>query len=296
MIGGRLGWLKAIAGLGLAAGAAACGGDAFTTAKPDGGIAGVDAKVPEAGPGDAGTPAPADAGAGWCATQSPTHTFCEDFLRGVPGKLVGVTVGAMLVPDPTDYESPPQSMAAVTPALAKKGDSATALATRDFSSASGTQFTLASYFKVASSCFPTNGVFDPVSIAVVQFPQQDYGIVIDVTPSSVELVEVTLGADGGQILGSPRVTTFNAANLLDTWQLWTLTIDGSLTGKSVSLSVGGAAVIPAHTALKAAALLLQHPTLYLGATIKNDQGLSAGCRVHVDDVLFDVKAVATPAN
>jgi hypothetical protein len=34
----------------------------------------------------------------------------------------------------------------------------------------------------------------------------------------------------------------------------------------------------------------------LGANVKNDQGLSAGCRVNVDDVLFDVKAVATPAN
>jgi hypothetical protein len=293
MSGGQLG-LKAIAGLGLAAVGAACGGDAFTTAEPDGAVVGVETKVPEGSPGDALTTASPDAGAGWCATQSPTHTFCEDFLRGVPGKFVGVTIGAMLERDPTDYESPPQSMAAVTLALPKKGDSATALGTRDFSSATGTQFTLASYFKVASSCFPTNGGYDPVSIAILEFPEQGYGIAIDVTPSGVELVEATTGADGG-LAGSPRVTSFNAANLLDGWRLWTLTIDGGLA-KSLSLSVDGAAVIPAHTTLRAAAVLLQHPTLLLGANVKNDQGLSAGCRVNVDDVLFDVKAVATPAN
>jgi hypothetical protein len=283
MSGARSGCLKAIAGLGLAAASGACGGDAFTTAEPDAAIAPIDAKEPV---GEAA--APPDAGAGWCATQAPTHTFCEDFLHGVPGKLVEITSGGMLVPDKTDFESPPQSMAAITPSLSKKGDSATALGTRDFPTAPGTQFTLAAYFKVASSCFPANGAFDPVSTVVLQFAAQEYGIAIDVTPSGVELVEVTVGADGGQIAGSPKVSRpYTAANLFDSWQLWTLTIDGGLA-KTLSLSIGNASVIP-RTTLTVAAALLQHPTLYLGATVKNDQALSPGCRVKVDDILFDVK-------
>jgi hypothetical protein len=293
MRGGRLGSLLAVGGLGLAQGLTGCGGDAFTSSEPDG-AAGVvaDAHGSDAVVIDA---APPDAGAGWCATQATTHTFCEDFLRGVPDKLVGITVGAMLVPDTTDFESAPQSMAAVTPKLARKGDSATALATQSFSGSAGTQFTLTSYFKVASSCFPANGGFDPVSIAILQFPEENYALALDATPSGVELVEVTMGADGG-ILDSPRLTMFNTANLLDSWKLWTLTVSGSIP-KTITLTVGGATVIPARTALNAkSALLLQHPTLLLGAAVKNDQGLSDGCRVNVDDILFDVKMLTTTAN
>jgi hypothetical protein len=276
MSGGRLGWLQAIAGLGVTAGVA-CGGDAFTTTEPDG------------APVDAPMAAPVDAGAGWCATQAPTHTFCEDFVRGVPDKLVGITAGAMLLPDPGDYESPPQSMAAITPALPKKGEAATALATHDFSGSAGTQFTLASYFKIASSCFPVSGGFDAVSIAALQFPEDNYGLAIDVTPTDVELVE-TAGADGGN--ASPEITKFNAPNLLDSWKLWTLTIGGGIP-KSIGLTVGNMTVIPARTPLTGAksVTLLQHPTLFLGAAVKNDQGISAGCRVNVDDILFDAKTV-----
>jgi hypothetical protein len=297
MRGGRLGSLLAVGSLGFAEALTGCGGDAFTSSEPvDGGAASAvsDANGPDVVRIDAAPP-PVDAGAGWCATQTTTHTFCEDFLRGVPDKLVGITVGAMLVPDTTDFESAPQSMAAVTPSLPKKGDSATALATHDFSGSAGTQFALASYFKIASSCFPANGGFDPVSIAIVEFPEENYALAIDATPSGVELVEVTTGADGG-VVDSPKLTMFNATNLLDSWQLWTLTIDGTLP-KSVALTVGGATVIPARTALDAkSTLLLQHPTLLVGAAVKNDQGLSNGCRVNVDDILFDVKTLSAAGN
>jgi hypothetical protein len=294
MSGARSGLLKAIAGLNLAMAGAACGGSAFTTAGADASASPtVDAKVAEGAPSDAAT-APPDAGAGWCATQAPTHTFCEDFLHGVPGKFIGITAGnGMLMPDPKDYESLPQSMAAITPSLAKKDDSATALGTRDFTTVAGTQFALAAYFKIAKSCFPANGAVDPVSPIVLQFAEQDYGIAIDVIPSGVELVEVTVGADGGQVAGSPKVSRlYAAANLFDSWQLWTLTIDGALVGKSATLSIGNAIVIsrmPLSPPISASTALLQHPTLFLGATVKNDQALSPGCKVNVDDVLFDVK-------
>jgi hypothetical protein len=290
MSGARPGLLKAIAGLGLATAGAACGGSAFTTAGADASpSAAVDAKVPDGAPHDAAA-APPDAGAGWCATQAPTHTFCEDFLHGVPGKFIGITAGnGMLLADPNDYESPPQSMAAITPSLAKKADSATAFGTRDFTTVAGTQFTLATYFKVPKSCFPANGLPDPVSIIVLQFTEQNFGIIIDVIPNGVQLVEVTVGADGGQIAGSPKVLgPYVSSNLFDDWQLWTLTIDGGLVAKAASLSIGNATVIP-RTPLSISAAVLQHPTLFLGATVKNDQALSPGCKVNVDDILFDAK-------
>jgi|HubBroStandDraft_6_1064221.scaffolds.fasta_scaffold456928_2 hypothetical protein len=304
MGGGWLGSVLAIAGLGVGAALCGCGGDAFTSAGPDSGLdtasIGADARAPDGAPGDAAVDAPMvpapDAGAGWCATQSAAHTFCEDFLHGVPDKLVGITANAMLVPDTTDTVSAPQSMAAITPKLPAKGDSATALATRDFSGATGTQFTLSSYFKIASSCFPSSGQVDPVSIALLDFPDASYGLALEIAPNAVALVELETGADGG-ITGSPEITTLDTPDLFDNWQLWTLTIDGGLT-KSVTLSVGGTTVTPARTMLKKpqTTLLLQHPTLFLGAAVKNDQGLSPGCKVNVDDILFDVKAVATPAN
>ncbi len=297
MRGGRLGSLLAVGSLGLAQALSGCGGDAFSTSERDGEVAGGpdDAMAPpETGVPRADAAPPVDAGAGWCATQATTHTFCEDFFRGVPDKLVGITAGAMLIPDTTDFVSPPQSMAAVTPSLPKKGDTATALATHDFSGDTGLQFTLASYFKITSSCFPGNGGFDPVSIAIVDFPGESYAVTLEATPSGVTLVEATVGADGG--FSNPQLTTFDSTGLLDGWKLWTLTISSGIP-KTVSLTVGTVTVISARALKNAPPVVsLQHPTLFLGATVKNDQGLSPGCRVNVDDVLFDVKPLTATAN
>ncbi len=287
----------------FAAGAFACGGGAFTAAPDDAGAAGPGASMTESGAGDARPPADAagaaDASAGFCATQGTAHTFCEDFLHGVPDKLVGLSANATLTADTTDFVSAPQSMESITPALPAKGDGATALATHAFPAAIGTSFTLATYFKIAGACFPSNANADPVSIAALQFPDDDYEIAIGVTASGVELIEVTTDADGG--VANTQSQTFGAAGLLDSWQLWTLTLGGGIP-KSVGLTVGSTSVIPERagstsTVLKLApAGLLQHPTVFLGALIANVQGLSPGCKVHVDDLLFDVRAAATPAN
>ncbi len=296
MSGGRLGTALAIAGLGLASAAVGCGA-AFTSAAPDGGPIAAGA-MPDGATSQVAVvvDAAVDAGAGWCATQTAAHTFCEDFLQSVPDKLDGISANAILEPDTTDFESAPQSMAAITPKLPNKGDSATALGTRSFPDATGTQFTLATYFKIASSCFPASGQTDPVSIAILEFPDDNYGIAIAVAPNAVALVEVTTGPDGG-ITGSPQITPVATPdNLFDSWQLWTLTVDGGI-GKSVTLTVGGTTLTPTRTVLKnSQSLVLQHPTILLGATVKNDQGLSPGCKVNVDDILFDAKAAATPAN
>jgi hypothetical protein len=292
MSGGRLGSLLAVGWLGLANSIVGCVGDAFTSGGTDAGSN--PAADVSAAPGDAKSEvapdaAALDAGAGWCATQTAAHTFCEDFLHGVPDKLLGIIANAMLVPDTADYVSLPQSMAAITPSLAHKGDSATALATHDFSGATGTQFTLASYFKIAGSCFPGSGGFDPVTVILVQFSEQGYGVAIAATPSGVELIEITTGADGG-ITSTPQLTTFDAPGLLDSWKLWTLSISGGIP-KSIALTVGSTSVIPTRALKNASTVLLQHPALFVGASVKNDQGLSPGCKVNVDDLLFDAKAL-----
>jgi hypothetical protein len=302
MSGGRFGSVSAVAAIAAVAVATGCGGDAFTStsAQPDSATPVAEAGLPDAGPDDdvrvdAGRDAAlaVDAGAGWCATQS-SHTFCEDFLHGVPDKLTPAPlVNAVLVAE-SDAVSPPQSMAAITQKLPAKGESATALATEAFPLATGTDFTLASYFKIASSCFPANGQVDAVSIVALLFTEDNYEVAIDIAPSAVALVEIAT-ADGG-VSGSPMVQTFATGNLFDTWQLWTLTVSGGIP-KTVSLTVGSTTVIPAKTALKGAqTILLQHPTIALGASVKNDQALSPGCKVNVDDIVFDVKAVATPGN
>ena len=130
--------------------------------------------------------------------------------------------------------------------------------------------------------------------AALLFPDDNYELALGVTPSGVDLIEVTTDADGG--VAKTQEQSLGAAGLLDSWQLWTLNVGGGIP-KSLTLTVGSTTVISSRAGLNLApASLLQHPTLFLGAQVKNDQGLSTGCKVHVDDVLFDVRAVATPAN
>jgi hypothetical protein len=238
--------------------------------------------------------ASAEAGTGWCATQGPDHTFCEDFSRSVPGKLSPLLAGGgSLTADTTDTVNAPQSMLATTPALAAKGDSASALGWRDFPGANGTIYTLTTSFKIASSCFPTGGQADPVTILALSFPGTPYEIAFAVTPGQVQLIEITAAADGG--IGDIQVATFQAADslLLDTWRPWTLNLNGGLI-KGISLTIGSTPVIPVRGLnSKMVPLFLQHPDVYFGATIKNDQGLSPGCKVHVDDILLDVRTAAT---
>ena len=291
MSGGHIGAFRAIAGASvgcivaasmIAAGDYGCGGDAFTAGSP----AAVEAGANETGAREASAP-PVDAGEGWCALHGAGHTFCEDFLHGVPDQLVEIALNGSIAPDAVDFESAPQSMAASAPSLAK-GGAPTAFASHDLSKMPGSQFTVSSFFKVATSCFPSAATPSPISILALNFaPESNYEFVVSVLPTSISLVEVTSDADGGNAKGQQQ--SVQATGLLGAWQEWTLVIDGSALGKSATLTVGNA-VLFNKVSLKSAPLAaLQHPSVYLGLAAKNDgTDPTPVCKVGLDDILIDV--------
>ena len=116
-----------------------------------------------------------------------------------------------------------------------------------------------------------------------------YEIVIAVLQSSVELVEITTDADGGNMNVQPQV--ISTTGLLDTWQSWTLQVNG--IGRSATLTIGSAVVFT--RALKDAPTLaiLTHPQVYFGAATKNDgSDPEPACKVGVDDILVDIRSVS----
>lgn len=292
MSGGHTGAFRAIAGASvgcvvaasmITAGNYGCGGDAFTTGSS---VATAEAGASETGASEASAP-PVDAGPGWCAVHGAGHTFCEDFLHGVPDQLVEIALNGSIAPDSVDFESAPQSMAASAPSLAK-GAAATAFASHDLSKTPGSQFTVSSFFKVAPSCFPSAATPSPISILALNFaPEWSYEFVVSVLPTSISLVEVTSDADGGNVKAQQQ--SVQATGLLGAWQDWTLVIDGSALAKSATLTVGNA-VLFNKVSLKSAPLAaLQHPSVYLGLAAKNDAtDPSPVCKVGVDDILIDV--------
>src|SRR6185312_964117 len=266
----------------LAIACAACG-DAFTAA-PDGGGPGGDAGTTpdaepdatppsDAGPDDA---VAADAGAGFCASQAASHTFCEDFSNGVPGrKLAGVVNGGgMIAADKTDFQSAPASMLATTPGLPNKGDSANAIATVDFPTIAGNEFTLSMGVEPDASCMAGNNG-DFVSFAALYFPGASYEIGIGVTDKGIEVIEASLD-DGGAITGiqvhDPQVPLQPSG-----WANWTITTSGTIS-RTFTMTVGGQAVFT-NERLKSvpATAPIQHPTLVVGAATRNTNGRSSGC-------------------
>jgi hypothetical protein len=228
----------------------------------------------------------------WCAANGAEEVFAEGVARAVPDGLTSVTNGGGSLHADSDSTSPPNSMAATVPALAAKGDSAAAFGSRDFPGASGTQFTLTAQIKIASSCFSASGQPDPASVLALLFPSStatpSYELAIAVTPAAIVVVEIQPSPDGG--LGNVQpLMTFDMPNLLDRWASWTLNVNGGLLSKTVGLTIDNKVIVPSNTKLQKAPLTLQHPTVFLGVSTRNDQGLSPGCKVNVDDILFDAK-------
>lgn len=289
---GRRGSSRAIAGLSsaccacIALAAVACG-DAFTTATPgDDGGGGLDAMVSR----DTG----ADAGKGWCASQNPAITFCEDFTPGVPDMLATMPGGGgMLTADTTDFKSPPQSLLASTPILAEGSLPAEAIAYKIFSSAVGTHFSLGLELKIEPTCVP-KGDNNGVSVMALEFIESNYGILIQVLPDEIDAYEISL-------MGSTTPTAHQFKISPPTgWQHWTLDVNGSLSltavgTKTFDLAIGATTLFSKEPLQKAPpTMALQHPDLVIGAIVKSTMGQAPACKVRVDDVLFNVGAVTTP--
>jgi hypothetical protein len=174
-------------------------------------------------------------------------------------------------------------MLAMTPALPNPGDSSDALGLHDFPLAVGSSFRLQADLRVGSLCF-ANGDTDAVTVAGLIFPADRYGIAIAVSSGEASLLEVTYAGDGG--VSNVQNHTFSIPVPLDQWE--TVTLDARLgVTKTVSVTVGATQDLR-NEKMSLAPIAPQHPTLAIGATVKNDHKVSTGCKVLVDNVLFDL--------
>jgi hypothetical protein len=289
----------------LASGGAAsggCVGSSFTAAAEAGG----DASVVDAGsivdsPADRGADADAhgEAALPFCAANSG-HTFCEDFDEdGVPGKFTVMTMsgaavgnGPKVVADTTLFFSAPESALAETPALAKAGDFADALLVATMkstkSSSSPSQVTLQTEFSLGLGCLNADGVaFVALSFALSNAAAPgSYSVGVTATATASNLVEFTSGTDGGLNAGTSH--PFGSLPVDPNWFLLTLTLD--LSAQTATVSVGNSVALNEVKLMDAppASMLDSTAMLDVGAQIKDLSAVSAGCRVHIDNVLVDL--------
>ena len=281
---------------GAVAAIAACGGDAFMVGSGMDSGGGGPSPGPDAradASGDAG--AEGDAGAPFCASNA-THLFCEDFdVDGVPGKFAAVpsnattaTTGPRISADMITFLSPPESAQVLTTALNKPGDQTAALLTATAVSTAGSRLRLQAAFSIGPGCVApssdgsTTGA-DGVTLLAVG--TGNYALAVQAQPSAAQLVEIVGTGDGGIANGAAH--EFSALSLEPKWV--TLTVDLNLATHTVTVLVGNAAALqslpltypPSFTTASTA-------SFELGAQVKDVNGISPGCRVHVDNVLFDI--------
>jgi hypothetical protein len=271
--------LAALALAGAGAAGLGCAGGEFTGV--DGGPSpsgSVDAAVMDA--------TVVDSGSGFCATTGASHLFCEDFDQNVPGKFMesisngpAITAGSRITADTMIFVSPPQSAEVQTPALLKVGDEAEAYLVADVTApAAGSRLNLDVNVQVGDGCAATS---DGTTVAVVQVGT--YAIAIVVSNAGAVVAEIQTAADGG--VANERAYTFQAPMVGD----WVdLGIDLDLSMHKLTLTEGGTAVLNGQSLQFAPQITTSTATLYLGAHVKDVAAVSAGCRVHVDNVLFDV--------
>jgi hypothetical protein len=282
-------WVGGTGSLGaLALGGASCGPAFSIGAGPTG-----DAAPPPADVVTTVDSGGGDAGALFCASQDGGHTFCEDFSDPpFPGKFKAETNNGLVSEDTTILKSPPGSALAATLSQTGSAAVATAILSHAFTLGDGvgSHFTLSDWvrFDGTSECFPTG--MDGVSIAVVSFPNSPSHYTIEIVAFStvVAIVESATPADGGAAVLTTHVVTFNALKL-DEFDLWTVDIDLG-AAKSATVTVNGTQGTPqtltgAPTGLSADLVV---PTLLVGASVT---GGSQGCKVNVDDILFDIRSM-----
>jgi hypothetical protein len=282
----------------LASLAGACGGPPFASGS-DAGLTDGPSFADAVADADAGPPdglasdgSDADAGLPFCANAG-AHSFCEDFDTdaGVPGKFtpltsssVAVGNGSKIVTDPSTFVSSPNSALAQTPALLRpSGDQATALLGATIAAASttspATRLKWSAELQIASGCVANT---DGALVALVTTGA--YGLALSVLPAQTELVELNFTNDGG--VANSTVHGFPAVLTEPHWLAVGIELD--LRVKTATVTVDGTAV------LDTAMLTLSPPSsatsasLLLGAQVSDVKAISPGCRVHVDNVLFDV--------
>jgi hypothetical protein len=276
------------------AGAAACGGSAFSHDGATDGGAADSGLAPDAdgGPVSDATPQDADAALPFCANAGP-HSFCEDFdTAGVPGKFIEVTSssllvasGAKIVADTTTFVSGPNSALAETPALLRQnGDQATAVLEATIAAA-GTaapamRFKWSAQLQVGPGCVANA---DGAIIGLLM--TGSYGVAIAVLPAQTQLVELGFGNDGG--VTDRRAQSFPAIPIEPRWVGIGVSLDLRL--KTATVTVDGSAVLDTLTLTLSPPSSAPSASLFLGADVVDSQGISGGCHVHVDNVLFDVQ-------
>jgi hypothetical protein len=242
-----------------------------------GGCAGTSGSAASGGAHSGAVDAGVDAAIDWCLSQSPLHLFCEDFDQGVPGKFATKTYGGgSVAADTSDYVSPPQSMWAWSPPLSSPTASAGALVTKTFG-VHATRFRLQVDVKVSLECTANA---DGATLATLGL--DTYALALMATSGPSKLEEITYAADGG--IGTLVSHTLAAPVPRASWVTLVASIDLSL--RTASLTMSGMSALSAQR-LALAPSTAQSASLELGAAVKNNQGQSAGCRVHLDNVLFD---------
>lgn len=268
--------------LAVAACASCSGGEA------SGGFAGFDrfmdvdaaasdeASGPEAGSiGDAN----GDVDLDWCAAQGGSHLLCEDFDQGVPGRLTSkIYGGATLAADVSDYTSAPESMWTLIPPLAGPHARAGAFAGASFMTAAA-HVRLRADLQIADDCV---GNADGVTLAMLTF--DTYSVTLVAAQGVSNLVELVYAPDGGLASTASHALTSRMPN--DTWTTIALEIDRSASRATVTLA-GETVLSDQNLPLAPPSTPFASTTLSVGAEIQNQIGQSAGCRVRVDNVLFD---------
>jgi hypothetical protein len=257
----------------LAAGGSGCTGNAFTGGSPES----------DAGGGDGGDAAPA----AFCATTGATHLFCEDFDHdGVPGQFtteaftIGTALGpAHIDPNTTTFVSAPQSAAAVAPLLTKAGDEAQAYLMAMINAGTpGSVLKLEFELQIGAGC-ASNA--DGATIAILEVGT--YAIAVAVASAGAAVAEIAQGPDGG--ITNQRNYPFGLP-AVGSWI--DLGLQLNLGTHKLTLTEGTAKVLDGQSLQFAPQGTTGSATIFLGAHVKDVSAVSPGCRVLLDNVLFDI--------
>jgi hypothetical protein len=233
-----------------------------------------------------------DAGLPFCANAG-VHSFCEDFdtTAGVPGKFTpltssSVTVGngSKIVADTSVFVSSPNSALTQTPALLRpSGDQATALLKATIAASStttpATRLKWSAELQVGTGC-----VANADGALVALMTTGGYGLALSVLPAQTELVELNFASDGG--VADSTVHGFPAVPTDPEWLAVGIELD--LRVKTATVTVDGTAVLDTVMLTLSPPSSATSASLFLGAQVSDVKAVSPGCRVHVDNVLFDV--------